>query len=121
MRVRQIAEETWLKTQVVGVTEDGMTKSELIQQLCTQYKGKGSPAVSCADMREAVDRILEMLADALAVGERIELRGFASFCLHDISARQGRNPRTGESVPVPPRKAVHFRAGVELRALVNNG
>ncbi|CDQ10446.1 Integration host factor subunit beta [Acidithiobacillus ferrivorans] len=98
-----------------------MTKSELIQQLCTKFKENGSPAVSCADMREAVDRILGMLADALAAGERIELRGFGSFSLHDIAARQGRNPRTGESVPVPPRKAVYFRASAELRAQVEHG
>ncbi len=98
-----------------------MTKSELIRQLCTQIKGNGFCAVRCADMREAVDRILGMLADALAAGERIELRGFASFSLHDISARQGRNPRTGESMPVPPRKAVYFRASAELRAQVNHG
>lgn len=96
-----------------------MTKSELIQQLCTKFKGSDFSAVSCADMREAVDRILDMLADALAAGERIELRGFGSFSLHDISARQGRNPRTGESVPVPHRKAVYFRVGAELRAQVN--
>ncbi|OFA14966.1 hypothetical protein A4U49_15415 [Acidithiobacillus ferrivorans] len=98
-----------------------MTKSELIQQLCTQFKGNGFSAVSRADMQEAVDRILGMLADALAAGERIELRGFASFSLHDIATRQGRNPRTGESVPVPPRKAVYFRASAELRAQVNHG
>ena len=95
-----------------------MTKSELIQQLCTQFKRSEFSAVSCADMREAVDRILDMLAEALAAGERIELRGFASFSLHDIAARQGRNPRTGESVPVPPRKAVYFRASSELRTQV---
>ena len=98
-----------------------MTKSELIQQLCTQFKGNNFSAMRCADMREAVDRIFGMLADALAAGGRIELRGFGSFSLHDISARQGRNPRTGESVPVPPKKAVHFKAGAELRAQVDHG
>jgi integration host factor subunit beta len=72
-------------------------------------------------MREAVDRILNTLADALAAGERIELRGFASFSLHDIPARQGRNPRTGKSVAVPPKKAVYFRASAELRAQVEHG
>ncbi|MHB1321877.1 MAG: HU family DNA-binding protein [Acidithiobacillus ferrivorans] len=98
-----------------------MTKSELIQQLCTKFKGNGFSAVSCADMREAVDRILNTLADALAAGERIELRGFASFSLHDIPARQGRNPRTGKPVAVPPKKAVYFRASTELRAQVEHG
>ncbi|MBU2764992.1 integration host factor subunit beta [Acidithiobacillus ferrivorans] len=98
-----------------------MTKSEFIQQLCTQFNGNGFSAVSRADMWEAVDRILNMLADALAAGGHIELRGFGSFSLHDIPARQGRNPRTGESVAVPPKKAVHFKAGAELRAQVDHG
>ncbi|MHB1736911.1 MAG: HU family DNA-binding protein [Acidithiobacillus sp.] len=98
-----------------------MTKSKLIQQLCTQFKKNGVSAVSCADMRDAVDHILDTLADALAAGERIELRGFGSFNLHDISARQGRNPRTGGPVAVPFKKAVRFKAGEELRAQVDHG
>jgi integration host factor subunit beta len=98
-----------------------MTKSELIQQFCTPFNGNGFSAVSRADMQEVVDRILGMLADALAAGERIELRGFGSFNLNDIAARQGRNPRTGESVAVPFKQAVRFKAGAELRAQVNHG
>ena len=98
-----------------------MTKSELIQQLCTQFKKNGVFAVNCADMRAAVDRILDTLADALAAGERIELRGFGSFNLHDISARQGRNPRTGGPVAVPFKKAVRFKTGRDMRAQVNHG
>ncbi len=98
-----------------------MTKSELIQQLCTPFNGNGFSAVSRADMREGVDRILGMLADTLAAGDRIELRGFGSFNLHDISARQGRNPRTGGPVAVPFKKAVRFKAGEELRAQVDHG
>lgn len=98
-----------------------MTKSELIEYLARQWKENRFPAVRRAEMQEAVDRIFDLLAAALARGERIELRGFGAFSLHEISARQGRNPRTGESVAVPPKKAVHFKPGREMREQVDHG
>ena len=98
-----------------------MTKSELVEYLARQWKENGFSAVHRAEMQEAVDRIFDLLAAALARGERIELRGFGAFSLHEIFARQGRNPRTGESVAVPSKKAVHFKPGRELRAQVDHG
>ena len=98
-----------------------MTKSELVQYLSVQSKEKDFSALHPADMREAVDRILDLLADALAAGGRIELRDFGVFRLHEISARQGRNPKTGASVAVPARKRVHFKAGREMRARADHG
>ena len=98
-----------------------MTKSELVEYLARQWKENGFSAVHRAEMQEAVDRIFDLLAAALAMGDRIELRGFGSFSLHEIPARQGRNPRTGESVAVPPKKAVHFKPGRDLRVQVDHG
>lgn len=98
-----------------------MKKSELVQSLYEYLKENGSSAMRPADMREAVDRILGLLADALVAGERIELRDFGVFRLHDRPARQGRNPKTGESVAVPARKSVHFKASREMRARVDHG
>ena len=98
-----------------------MTKSELIEYLARQWQENRFPAVRRAEMQEAVDRVFDLLAAALAMGERIELRGFGSFSLHEIPARQGRNPRTGESVAVPSKKAVHFRPGREMPAQVDHG
>jgi integration host factor subunit beta len=98
-----------------------MTKSELVQYLSVQSKEKDFSALHPADMREAVDRILDLLADALAAGGRIELRDFGVFRLHEISARQGRNPKTGEPVAVPSKKRVHFKAGREMRARADHG
>ena len=98
-----------------------MTKSELVEYLARQWKENRFPAVHRAEMQEAVDRIFDLLAAALAMGDRIELRGFGSFSLHEIPARQGQNPRTGESVAVPPKKAVDFKPGRELRAQVDHG
>ena len=98
-----------------------MTKSELVQSLYEHLKENGFSALRPADLREAVDRILGLLADALVAGERIELRDFGVFRLHDRPARQGRNPKTGESVAVPGRKSVHFKASREMRARVDHG
>jgi integration host factor subunit beta len=66
-----------------------MTKSELIQSLYAQWTEMGFSAMRREELQEAVDRIFGLLADALAAGERIELRGFGAFSLHDIPARQG--------------------------------
>ena len=98
-----------------------MTKSELVEYLALQWKENRFSAVRRAEMQESVDRIFDLLAAALAMGDRIELRGFGSFSLHEIPARQGRNPRTGESVAVPPKKAVHFKPGREMREQVDHG
>ena len=98
-----------------------MTKSELVEYLARQWKENGFSAVHRAEMQEAVDRIFDLLAAALAMGDRIELRGFGSFSLHEIPARQGRNPQTGAPVAVPPKKAVHFKPGREMRAQVDHG
>ena len=98
-----------------------MTKSELIQYLSVQAKENSFSARRSADMQEVVDSILNHLVEALAAGERVELRGFGSFSLHGISARPGRNPKTGEPVAVLAKKRVHFKPGGEMRREVNHG
>jgi len=87
-----------------------MTKSELIDLLAVRQD-----ALSRKDIDDAVSIILEQISQALAAGERIEIRGFGSFTLHERQARLGRNPRTGEPVALPVRHVPHFRAGKELR------
>ena len=59
------------------------------------------------------------MKDALVDDERIEIRGFGSFSIREYRAKQGRNPRTGESVAVDEKKSVHFKAGKELRERVD--
>ena len=98
-----------------------MTKSELVAHLHAQWKENHFSAVGRAEVQEAVDRILGLLADALAAGDRIELRNFGSFGLHEISARQGRNPKTGEPVAVPSKKRVHFKASRDMRTRADHG
>ena len=90
-----------------------MTKSELIEIIT--FKQKHLPA---KDVELAVKHILEIRSDALATGERIEIRGFGSFALHFRPPRQGRNPKTGEEIPICARRVVTFRPGQKLKARV---
>lgn len=91
-----------------------MTKSELIQSLVASQ-----PQLDQRDVELAVKGLLERMCCALQVGERIEVRGFGSFCLHHRPARLGRNPKTGASVQVPERHVPHFKPGKELRERVD--
>ena len=65
--------------------------------------------------------MLDHMAEALAEGERIEIRGFGSFSLHYRAARLGRNPKTGEKVELLAKYVPHFKPGKELRERVNLG
>jgi DNA-binding protein HU-beta len=65
----------------------------------------------------AVNAIFDALRDALVRGERIELRGFGVFLVKERKRGVGRNPRTGEEVPIPPGKTVRFKPGKALREL----
>lgn len=63
-----------------------------------------------------VNIFLESIVGALRKGEGVELRGFGSFRLRDRKARVGRNPRSGQSIQVPPKRVVYFKLGKELRS-----
>ena len=70
------------------------------------------------DAREMVDLFIEELVAPLAIGEHVKLSGFGNFDLRDKNARPGRNPKTGESISIPARRVVTFKAGPTLKALV---
>ena len=91
-----------------------MTKSELIDSLSLRQAH-----LKADDVDLAVKTLLEMMSDALASGERIEIRGFGSFSLHFRPARIGRNPKTGDSVALAGKHVPHFKPGKELRERVN--
>ena len=92
-----------------------MTKSELIEILAAK-----SLDLSHTDTQLVVNTVLESMVTALESGERVEIRGFGGFSLRHFSARQGRNPKTGETVELLPRSMVHFKPGLEMRERVNN-
>lgn len=91
-----------------------MTKSELIEMIAR--KQKHLPA---KDVELAVKHLLDLMSDALAQGERIEIRGFGSFSLHFRPPRIGRNPKTGEAVALSGKYVPHFKPGKDLRERVN--
>lgn len=92
-----------------------MTKSELIARLAERF-----PQLVAKDAELAVKVILDAMTDALARGDRIEIRGFGSFSLNHRPPRVGRNPRSGERVDVPEKWVPHFKAGKELRERVDS-
>jgi integration host factor subunit beta len=91
-----------------------MTKSELIERIAAVQS-----QLSAKDVEIAVKMMLDHMAEALAVGERIEIRGFGSFSLHYRAPRLGRNPKTGEKVELAGKYVPHFKPGKELRERVN--
>lgn len=91
-----------------------MTKSELIEILARKQ-----PQLNSKDVELAVKTILEHMAQVLASGERIEIRGFGSFSLHYRPPRVGRNPKTGDSVQLGAKYVPHFKPGKELRERVD--
>jgi len=66
-----------------------------------------------------IETVFESIRDALNKGEKIEIRGFGNFRLKERQPRKARNPKTGESVEVPQKKAVRFKAGKALREALN--
>ena len=91
-----------------------MTKSELIAQLAAD-----NPHLRQPDVELIVATIFDEIAAALARGDRVELRGFGAFSVKRRPARVGRNPRTGETVPVPAKAVPFFKTGKELRERMN--
>lgn len=93
-----------------------MTRSELIDRMAS-----GQRYLTAKDIESAVKVIIDRMSDALANGQRIEMRGFGSFSLHYRPPRVGRNPKTGESVGIDGKYAPHFKPGKRLRDRVNQG
>lgn len=91
-----------------------MTKSELIEVIAREQSH-----LAYRDVELAVKCMIEQMSQALASGERIEIRGFGSFSLHFRPPRVGRNPKTGDSVQLSGKYVPHFKPGKELRERVN--
>ncbi|MGL4322697.1 MAG: integration host factor subunit beta [Beijerinckiaceae bacterium] len=91
-----------------------MIKSELVQRLAER-----NPHLYQRDIENVVNAILDEITQALAKGDRVELRGFGAFAAKQREARVGRNPRTGVQVAVQEKRAPQFRAGKEMRLRLN--
>lgn len=91
-----------------------MIKSELILRLAA-----ANPHLYQRDVERIVSTIFQEVADALARGDRVEIRGFGAFSVKSRPARTGRNPRTGEAVEVAEKFVPFFKTGKELRERLN--
>lgn len=91
-----------------------MTKSELIDAISARAdltKARAEMVVNC---------VFDTMTEALRAGEGIEIRGFGSFTVRPYKPYDGRNPRTGQPVPVPAKRLPFFKVGKDLKELVNS-
>ena len=91
-----------------------MIKSELITRLAL-----ANPHLYHRDVERIVNTVFDEISDALARGDRVELRGFGAFSIKERPARTGRNPRTGATVHVAEKRVPFFKTGKDLRDRLN--
>ena len=89
-----------------------MTKKDIVLKIATETKMKQQ------DIKKVVQKALDCIIDSLVNGKTVELRNFGIFKVKSRRGRTGRNPRTGEIVPVPPKRVVVFKPGLEMKKLV---
>jgi integration host factor subunit beta len=94
-----------------------MTKADLIDELANELAKVSN--LTKKEIETIVNTVFENITDALAKGDKVELRGFGSFRIRHRNARKGRNPKTGTSVSVPEKRVPFFKVGKRLRELVN--
>ena len=91
-----------------------MNKSDIINLVCENNN------LSLPDVEYSLKKIIDYMSANLYQGERIEIRGFGTFCLHTHHSRIARNPKTGEKIALERRNTVHFKPSKELKSRVNN-
>jgi len=85
-----------------------MNKGDLVEKVAKECD------LSKAAAEKALNSILDAISDAMAAGDKVTLIGFGTFSVSNRSAREGRNPQTGETMKIPARKVVKFKAGSKL-------
>ncbi|MBD3612664.1 MAG: integration host factor subunit alpha [Hydrogenovibrio crunogenus] len=91
-----------------------LTKADIAETLSDKF------GFNKRESKELVEQFYDEMSEVLVKGEQIKLSGFGNFELKDKSARPGRNPRTGEDVPISARRVVTFKPGQKLRAQIDN-
>ncbi len=91
-----------------------MTKAELVEKVSDKVDG-----LTKKQTEVIINTIFDSVKDALSKGDKIEIRGFGSFKIRSRKEREGRNPKTGSPVSVPAKKVPFFKAGKELKELVD--
>ena len=92
-----------------------MTKSMLIAEVAKKVEG-----LTAKQIEVIIDTVLDGMKEALARGEKIEIRGFGNFRIKKRDGRVARNPKTGETVQVPPKNALHFKIGKPFHNALNS-
>jgi integration host factor subunit beta len=92
-----------------------MNKSDLVEAMARES------SLSKAKAEQVVELFFDEMADALARGDRVEVRGLCSIFVKEYEGYTGRNPKTGARVAVPPKKLPFFRCGKELKERVDKG
>ena len=90
-----------------------MTKAELVEKVSGQIN------LTKKQTEVVVNTVFQSITDSLSDGKKVELRGFGSFRIRERNARVGRNPKSGAQVDVPAKRVPFFKAGKELRELVD--
>lgn len=91
-----------------------MIRSELLQRL-----SEDNPGLTAREIDTIVTAFFDAIVKQLAAGGRVELRGFGAFSTRERDGRTGRNPRTGSTVAVEPKRVAHFKPGKEIRDRLN--
>ncbi len=91
-----------------------LTKAEMAEHLFEKL------GLNKRDAKELVEVFFEQIKEALEAGEQVKLSGFGNFDLRDKNERPGRNPKTGEDIPIKARRVVTFRPGQKLKSRVEN-
>lgn len=89
-----------------------LTKADMIDRLTIRLR------ITRQDARRIVDKFFEEISQNLADGKEVKISGFGNFELKDKKSRPGRNPKTGESIPVEARRVVTFKAGQKFRTRI---
>ncbi len=90
-----------------------MTKAELVDNVADKVN------LTKKQTEIIVNILFNSITEALSDGDKVELRGFGSFRIRDRNPREGRNPKTGDTVHIPAKKVPFFKAGKELREMVD--
>jgi len=91
-----------------------MIRSELLEAIAKDY-----PELRAEEVEQLVNLFFDEIAERLAEGGSVELRGFGAFSTRERASRTGRNPRTGEAVEVPAKRVPYFKPGKEMRERLN--
>ena len=97
------------------INKESLTKSDIKLSLKKEF-----PNLTTSDISEAINIILESILEAVALDEKVEIRGFGVFSTNTQKARISRNPKTGEKINTPKKKSIHFKYAKDMFKKLNN-